>query len=214
MSVKLIIVGAGGAGREVAEIARDVALEQDVDWVPFGFLDDDLSIASDARLPLPLLGSISAWTPSENREVFICAIGDPSKRERIITSLASRGAVFTQLIHPTARVALTAKIGTGVVVYPFTYISTNTQIGAHVFINLHNAVGHDAEIGPFSVISSFCDVTGNVSIGERVFLGSHVSIAPGLKIGDDAMLGMGSVVVTNVRARKRVFGNPARAIKV
>ncbi len=213
MPKKLIIVGAGGCGREVAWIAADACATGNVDWIPAGFLDDNPHALDGTGTDLPVLGSVTDWQPSSD-EVFVCAIGNPQVRDRIARSLEERGAVFASVIHPSAAIAPSAVLGEGLVIYPFVCLSVDTSLAAHVQVNMHSVVGHDAQIGRSAVLSSFCDVTGHTRIGERAFLGSNVSIAPGLKVGDDAMVGMGSIVVAPVRAGKRVFGNPAKLLKL
>lgn len=213
MKKKLIIVGAGGCGREVAQIAMDVQQTGSVDWQLCGFLDDNLNALDEYKRNIKVLGRIQEWLPKED-EVFVCAIGEPSLREKSVGLLASRDANFVSLIHPTAIIAPSAVYEEGLVVYPYTVISVDTKIGKHVLINMYNAIGHDAIIGEYSVLSSFCDVTGHVRLGKKVFLGSHVTIAPGTEIGDDVYIGLGSVVVSSVKCGKRVFGNPARSLNL
>lgn len=208
MSKRLLIIGAGGAGREVADFVRDMSEVRAGGWAVAGFLDQNNDEVS-RNLPFPVLGDSRTWKISEG-EIFVCAIGNPEARERTTADLESRGAEFVNVIHPTSRVSQTAIVGKGVVIYPGGIVSTDTRLGNHVMINMNSVIGHDAEVGDYSVLSSFCDVTGNVTLGKRVFLGSHASLAPGVRVGDDAMVGMGSVVVNNIRQGKRVFGNPAR----
>lgn len=213
MPTKLIVVGAGGCGREVAWIAAEARAVGGVDWVPAGFLDDNPQALEGTGTDLPILGSVADWQPSAD-EVFVCAIGSPHTRDLVATALEARGATFVNVIHPTALISSSARLADGLVVYPYSCISTDTRIGAHVQVNMHCAIGHDTVIGRSTVLSSFCDVTGHVRLGERVLLGSHVSIAPSLRVGDEAVLGMGSVVVAPVRAGKRVFGNPAKSLEL
>jgi len=213
MKKKLIIIGAGGCGREVAQIATDIQRTNTTDWELYGFIDDNPNALDNVDCNVSLLGNIQEWVPKED-ELFICAIGNPTLREKLTVILEEKGANFTSLIHPTVIIASSARYEPGLVVYPFTSISVNTNIGKHVLINMHNAVGHDACIGSYSVLSSFCDITGHVHIGKKVFLGSHVSVAPGLKIGDNANVGLGSVVVSSIKEGKHVFGNPARMLKL
>lgn len=213
MPRKLIVVGAGGCGREVAQIAVDARAAGNPDWALAGFIDDDPAALSGHNALVPLVGSISDWQPSAD-EVFVCAIGSPGARDAIATSLEARGAQFVNVIHPTVLVAPSASLGHGLVVYPYSCISTDTVLQPHVQINMHCAIGHDAKLGRSTVLSSFCDITGHVQLGDRVLAGSHVTIAPKLRVGDDAVLGMGSVVVATVRAGKRVFGNPAKSLEL
>ena len=213
MEKKLIIIGAGGAGREIAQIAYDISSTKQMDWSLYGFIDDSYIFTGENILNIPVLGNIENWIP-KNDEVFICSIAKIDSRKKIIENLEKKGATFINLIHPTAIVSEFAIFEKGLVVYPFTVISTNVKIGKHVMLNMHNSIGHDAKIGNFSVLSSFCDVTGYVSIGESVFLGSHVTIAPNLQIGNNAIVGIGSVVVNSVKNGKKVFGNPSKSLNL
>jgi len=213
MKKKLIIVSAGGAGREVAQIVLDIQATNTVEWEFAGFLDPDPDYFIKTDYDLPLLGKVDDWQPGEY-ELYISASGCPDYREKSTLLLEERGAKFTNVIHPTVLISSNAKYENGLVIYPFTCITAHSYIGKHVMINLHNAIGHDTYIGDYSVLSSFCDITGHVKLGKKVFLGSHVTIAPELKIGDGANVGIGSVVVSSVKAGKRVFGNPAKALKL
>ena len=213
MKKRLIIIGAGGAGREVAQIATDISSCNKTDWILHGFLDDSDMLQGKSVNNIPVIGTIKEWNPNKD-EVFVCSIANSHTRKIVSELLEKKGALFISLIHPTVVVSSTALYGKGLIVYPFSVLSTNVTIGNHVIINMHNAIGHDARIGDFSVLSSFCDITGYVTIGEMVFLGSHVTIAPKLRIGNCATLGMGSVVVTSIKENKTVFGNPAKAMVI
>ncbi len=213
MRQKLIIVGAGGAGREVAHAARDVEAAGMANWDLAGFLDDNPDALGGTTCSLPVLGSIGDWDPSAD-EIYVCSVGSPDLRERLTSTLEERGARFTNLIHPSARVWTMKPLGPGSVIFPFTFISADAVIGRHILINAHCSIGHDAVIGDYSVLSGFCDVTGCVRLGSHVFLGSHVAIAPGQEVGDHATVGIGSVVVAPVKAGKKVFGNPARILVI
>ena len=209
---KVIIVGAGGCGREVMQWALD-CVKAGTAWDLLGFIDDNPDALQGLRVNHPILGSIKDWQPKAD-EYFICGIATPHIKRRIVSDLKAKGAVFLTLIHPSAIVSATALVGEGVVMSPFSVFSDNTVIGDHVFINLHTAIGHDARVGDYSVISSYCDITGGVSIGKDVFLGSHAVVVPKVKVGDGAYLCAGSVVMNRVAPGAKVLGNPARPFKI
>lgn len=206
---EIIIVGAGGFGRELLQWIKDIN-KVDCKWRIKGFIDDNLKALEGYECDYSVIGKISDWQPSEN-EVFACAIAEPKTKERVVTILRERGAIFEKVIHPTAIIGSFNKIGEGFVAYPNSVITVNAKIGGYVTL-LISAIGHDAVVGDFTTISSYCDITGGVKIGKRVFLGSHVTIVPQRKIGDNAYLGAGSVVVANIKENKKVMGNPARKI--
>lgn len=202
----LIIVGAGGLGREVLEWIKDInAIEQN--WRILGFIDR-YGVLDGIECDYEVIGVIEEWEPQEN-QVFVMAIGDPDKKEKLVTLLKSKGAKFTSVIHPTAIISEFSKVGEGLIVYPYSGISPNVRVGSFVTLNAHSGIGHDAQIGDYCTISSFCDIMGGVDLGHKVFLGSHVSVIPEKKIGEGAFVATGSVVMSNIKAGARVMGYPA-----
>ena len=205
----LIILGAGGFGRELLQWVKDInRLEKK--WQIKGFLDDNLKVLDGKKCDYGILGKIQDWQPSENEE-FALAIANPQTKENVTNLLKSRGGVFAEIIHPGAKICDFAEWGEGLVMYPGAVLNPNCQVGNFVTL-LASAVPHDAVIGDFVTISSNCGLTRGVRIGKRAFLADHACVLPEHKIGEDAYVGMGSVVVRNVPAGKKVFGNPARVI--
>ncbi len=205
----LLIVGAGGFGRELLQWVKDIN-QVEPKWQIKGFLDDDLNALDGKKCDYGIVGKIQDWQPSENEE-FALAIAAPKTKEAVVNLLKARGAVFAEIIHPEARICDFAEWGEGLVMYPGAFLSPNCQVGNFVTL-LSSAVPHDAVVGDFATISSNCGLTRAVRIGKRAFLAEHVCVLPGHSVGEDAYVGMGSVVVRNVSAGKKVFGNPAKVI--
>lgn len=208
---KLIIVGASGFGREVAQWVEDINLVKP-EWEIIGFLDDNPNALEGCKCDYHIIGSIQEWQPKED-EYFACAIAIPSVKYKVVTSLLERGAKFATLIHPTALINKYAEIGKGVVVTPRSNINPDTKIGDFVSV-LGSGIGHDAIVGAYSTLSGRCSINGHVQIGEKVYVACGVAIAPSKKIGDDAYVGIGSVVISNVKAGTKVFGNPAKRMEL
>lgn len=206
----LIIVGAGGFGRELLQWVKDIN-KIEKKWNIVGFIDDTENPLKDKCCDYKVVGRIVDWQPKDNQE-FVVAIGDPVGKEKVVQLLKEKGAQFATVIHPTANISEFAKIGEGVVIYPNSVIGPDTAIGNHVTILTSTGIGHDAVIKEYTTISSFCDITGYVQIEKRVFIASRVSVIPKRKIGEGAYLGVGSVVIRNVRAGKHMFGNPAQEL--
>lgn len=203
---QLVIIGAGGFGREVLDWARE-AEACGRDWSVKGFLDDNPRALDGG--PAPWLGSITGYLPAPN-EVFVCAIGQVAAKRRCVKEVRRRGGVFTRVIHPTAVVSPTAVLGEGVILCPYSVVTARARLGDFVTVNLHSTVAHDAVVGDWSQLHCHVDVTGGVVIGEGVLVGSHASILPGVKIGPGAVVGAGAVVMRDVPAGTTVFGAPAR----
>jgi sugar O-acyltransferase (sialic acid O-acetyltransferase NeuD family) len=211
MSLKnLVIVGAGGFGREVYHWAKQ-SFAYETEFTIKGFLDDGKNSIEESGITHPVLGKISEYLPNIN-DIFIMAIAAPKIKLEIAQSLISRGAKFTNVIHKSSIIIASAKIGSGIVVCPFSVISSKSVVEDHVFINTNTTIGHDAFIGKGSTISGHCDITGNCHLEEGVFLGSHACMVPKSHIGSYAIIGAGSCVIKKVAAAQTVVGVPAKKL--
>lgn len=208
---ELIIVGAGGFGRELLQWIKDINQVENK-WIIKGFIDDNISALDNYKCDYKVIGTIKDCQPTEH-EVFACAIASPKVKEKIVTELKTKGANFEQIIHPRASIGEFNQIGEGVVIYPKASLNVNITVGDYVTI-LSSGIGHDVIIGDYSTISSNCGINGHVEIGERVFIGSNAAIVPSRKIGDDAFIAIGSIVVTHIKNNTKVMGNPARKITI
>lgn len=205
----LIIIGAGGYGREVIQWATDCN-RLTPRWNILGFLDPNPAALRETRCPYPILGTDEDWTPTENQE-YVVAIANPSKKEEIVSRFSDWGAQFATIIHPEAFISAGVEIGSGTVIYPRAIISVGVTIGQFCTIQT-TGLGHDVTIGDYSTISSFCNLMGHVTLGKRVFMGSHCAVIPKTVIEDDAYVGVGSVVLKRVRTGIKVYGNPAKKL--
>ena len=206
---KILIVGAGGFGRELLQWIKDLNAEKPT-WEIGGFLDDNLQALDGVEIDYPVVGTISDWQPKDD-EVFALAMGKPQLKRMVVEKLKSRGAHFAAVIHPTALVSPFAHYGEGLVMFPYSKLSCNSTVGDFVSI-LTTPIGHDNEIGDYTMISGGCNIVRNVKIGKDVFVAAGVCIAQDVVVKDGAYIGLGSVVLKDVKAGTKVFGNPARII--
>ena len=206
---KILIVGAGGFGRELLQWIKDINAEKPT-WEIGGFLDDNLQALDGVEIDYPVVGTLSDWQPKDD-EVFALAMGKPQLKRMVVEKLKSRGAHFAAVIHPTALVSPFAHYGEGLVMFPYSKLSCNSTVGDFVSI-LTTPIGHDNEIGDYTMISGGCNIVRNVKIGKDVFVAAGVCIAQDVVVKDGAYIGLGSVVLKDVKAGTKVFGNPARII--
>ena len=206
---KILIVGAGGFGRELLQWIKDINAEKPT-WEIGGFLDDNLQALDGVEIDYPVVGTISDWQPKDD-EVFALAMGKPQLKRMVVEKLKSRGAHFAAVIHPTALVSPFAHYGEGLVMFPYSKLSCNSTVGDFVSI-LTTPIGHDNEIGDYTMISGGCNIVRNVKIGKDVFVAAGVCIAQDVVVKDGAYIGLGSVVLKDVKAGTKVFGKPARII--
>lgn len=207
----IIIVGASGLGREIADWIEDIN-EVTPTWNILGFLDDNLEALNGYPTDYKVLGRIADWEPRPD-QWFVCGLAFPEVKRHCVGLLKSKGAQFATIIHPTALISKFSEIGEGTVITQRSGLNTNTKVGKFVTL-LESRMGHDSSIGDFSTLSGDCNINGHVSIGQDVYVSCGVSIAPSKKIGDGAKIGIGSIVISNVKPGVTVFGNPAKKIEL
>lgn len=208
--MELIIVGAGGLGREIYSWLMD-DFKNSADVSVKGFLDDDPEALGDRSYPIPILGKIENYHPAAN-EKLVVAVGDPTTRYHVVEILRNRGALFYTFIHSTVLLGTNVLIGSGSVVCPYCIFTNDITIGEFVFVNVTSNIGHDTQIGNYTTINSKVEITGGNRVGEECFFGVGSKVIPGREIGSRAKIGAGSVVVQNVSAGMSLFGNPAKPI--
>jgi sugar O-acyltransferase (sialic acid O-acetyltransferase NeuD family) len=207
---RLLIVGAGGFGREVLAWALD-APACGKDWRIGGFLDANPAALNGYPCDLPILADPLNFSPSAD-DLLVCAIGDPPPRLRLCRKLKERGAEFLTLIHPAAIVGPACRIGEGCVLCPGVVVTTNVVLGEFTILNVGACVGHDVVVGPGGTLNPHSDLGGHSTLGEGVFLGTHADVLPSVTVGDYARIGAGSVVLRKVDPHTTVVGVPARKV--
>ena len=205
----LIIIGTGAFARELYWHAQD-SLGFGVEWEIKGCLDGDSRLPEEeyAKLEMPVLGSVADYVPAPG-DVFVCAVGQPQAKQRLVQAIMAKGGTFLNVIHKTALLQGNVRLGTGVIICPWCYVNDHAVVGSHVMLNMHTGLGHDVCIGDFS--SCMCNVSlaGYVKAGALTYWGDNAVALPGSRIDDQAFVGAGSVVLKRVRAGVKVFGNPA-----
>lgn len=210
---RVVIIGAGVHGREVAEILRHQA-EQGADIRTLGFVDEDRDLRGRAIDDLPVLGDWTWFDGVDRSEVaVICASGFSETRQRLVQRARSLGLSFTNAIFPLAHISPQARIGEGVVIYQNGIACRGTLIGDHAIINSGSIVSHDTEIGAYGTLNPGVNLAGNVSIGEGCYLGIGCSVIQGIRIGAWTTIGAGAAVIRDLPEGVTAVGVPAKIIK-
>jgi sugar O-acyltransferase (sialic acid O-acetyltransferase NeuD family) len=208
-STAIILVGAGGLGREVLNYVLDTIRPAPHMRVK-GFLDDNPSALGPDRCDFPILGSILDYSV-EPQDRFVMTIGDNVKRAELIRKMEARSARFITIIHPTAYVASNVTVGDGCIVGPFCGIGSGARVGDHVLLTWYSSLAHDSITHSFAVLSPYSTASGGVILEEGVFLGTHAVIHPMIRVGAWSKIASGSVVYRNVPPNRLALGNPAKA---
>jgi len=212
-SREIVIVGAGGFGREVLDVLR--AQNWNHETLKFaGFVSDEKpDPALLVRIEANWLGSVDDFLSNDAHTSFALGIGNPFTRMQLAERFETEGHEPVTLIHPSATFGADVTLGSGVVVTSHVSITTNVKIGDHSHINLNVTIGHDCQISRFVTINPSCSVSGNVTLQERVTLGTNCAILQGLMVGEGAVVGAGAVVISDVAANTTVAGVPAHQIR-
>ena len=141
----LYIVGAGGCGREVLHIIKDIHRIQGPRWNIKGFLDDTEDPLKGKECDYGVVGTIQGYQPKEN-EVLVMAIASPQAKKKLVPMLLERGAVFETVVHPYVDLGERNVIGVGSIIYPGFGMTVDVKIGQCVLL-LDCVLGHDVEIG-------------------------------------------------------------------
>lgn len=207
----LVIVGAGGFGREVADI---VVAINDVEptWNLLGFVDDspsDENLARVERRGSSLLGPIEA---APSGAWYVVGIGDGATRARVSQRLGEAGLVPATLVHPSASLGASLTIGGGSIIASHVDIGSDATIGSHVHLDRAVQIGHDSELGDFVTVHPAAVVSGACVVAENVEIGTHATVLQGLFIGQSSTIGAAACVVEHVESATTVIGVPAREL--
>jgi len=206
--MKIVIIGQGGHSKVIHDI---ISSTKDYEFI--GYLDDiysDFSI-TDKGLRGPISTAYKAI--EYNMKInFVIGIGDNKTRKKIFEYLELPLELFATLIHPSAIISPTVKIGNGTVIMANTVINSDTCIGHHAIINSGSIIEHDNEIGDFVHVSPNATLTGNVKIDNLVHIGASTTIIPGVHVGEFSIIGAGATVTKNIPANCTAVGIPAKII--
>jgi sugar O-acyltransferase (sialic acid O-acetyltransferase NeuD family) len=211
LAQSVVLVGAGGLGREALEAAR--ACDGGRRWDVVGFVDDDPGVA-------PTVAGVAVLGPTTmldglDAQVLLCVAHPhrPSGRQALAARLALPASRSAVLVHPGAVLASTAHVGAGTVVLAGTIATADVEIGEHVIVMPGCVFTHDDRIGAFCTFGAGVRLAGGVTVGETAYVGSGALVREGVTIGAGAVIGMGAVVLHDVPAGEVWAGNPARRIR-
>lgn len=199
----LLIFGAGGHGRVVADAAQAAGVT--------GLLASDRNpaLCQGELLPGIALRRPDAPTVTQATALHV-AIGHNTARERESQSLGLQR--LHKVCHPAASVSPLAQLGAGSFVAAQAVVAPGAELGLGVIVNHGAVVDHDCRVGDFAHIAPGAVLGGGVRIGNRVLLGAGAVVQPGLTVVADAVIGSGAVVCQNIDTPGTYVGVPARRI--
>jgi len=203
-----IIYGASGHGKVVADILQASGTEIE------GFVDDDPQ-KSGEMFGLKILGDARCLIERASRGPVAVAlgIGDNFVRSLVAKRCVAANARLLTAVHPSATVAVSAKIAPGVVIMAHAVVNVDAVIQRGAIINTGAIVEHDCKVGNFAHLSPKVAIGGHVEIGDLSWLGIGVAVIPKVKVGTGSIVGAGATVVTDVDDWVVAIGTPARTLR-
>ena len=207
MSAKILLYGAGGHGKVVAD-----AVEKEGHFALAGFVDDR---ALKEFYGLPVLGSETDLhnIRQSGIEHAVSSVGDGEIREMLDERLEEAGFSLATVIHPSAQVARGAVIGEGSVIMPGAVVGPDSVLGRSCIVNTLASVDHDCVLASYVHVAPGASICGNVCVDSGTLVGAGASVLPNLRIGERVVVAGGATVVQDVPAGVTIAGTPARAIE-
>lgn len=197
----LLIFGAGGHGRVVA----DAALAQG-GWRALRATDRDPAKCAGELLPGVPLQRVEAATA----DAVHIAIGQAAARER---EAAAATLPLATVVHPRACVSPFATVEAGSFVAAQAVLAPGAAVGRGVIVNHAAVVDHDAQVGDFSHVAPHAALGGHARIGRRVLLGAGAKVLSHVRVADDVVIGANAVVHADITEAGVYAGVPARRIR-
>ncbi|MEK8126900.1 acetyltransferase [Paenibacillus filicis] len=204
---KLLIIGAGGHGKVVADTAQASGK-----WSSIAFLDDQHILKKN--YPFPVLGDIEhAFKCVKDYNYIAVAIGDNQRRVNLLKKFKDFGFKLPAIIHPSAVISKYSIIDEGSVIFANCVINANAVISFGCIINTACTVDHDCILGAGVHLSPGVNLAGGVRIGDFCWIGIGATIIQQITIDQESIVGAGAVIIENVPSTSTVVGVPGRVIK-
>lgn len=199
MSNRLVIVGAGGHSKVIA----DIALKNG--YTNICFVDDN---ATGNCMSFPIIGTSDIlYDLNDAKTDFVIAVGNNKTRKMIAEKYDVN---WVTLVHPSAQISVNVSVGSGTVVMATAVINADAKIGKHCIINSGAVIEHDNVIGDYVHLSPKVALGGTTHVGELTHIGIGASVINNICICENCVVGAGAVVVKDIEHSGTYVGVPAK----
>lgn len=205
----LILIGAGGLAREVAEAVAPGGRYRLV-----GIVDDDVSLRGTTVAGIPVLGGIDQIIWDRTSHIVMC-VGRGPVRRQLVELLAAHDvgpSRYATVIHPSVHVPPSCFVGVGSVLLTHVALTADVRVGRHVVAMPHVTLTHDDVVGDYATLCAGVSLAGAVTVGDGAYLGTNASVRQRVRIGTDSTLGMGSSLLENLPDGETWAGTPAERL--
>ena len=208
----IIIIGAGGVGREVSLIIEKIN-KLKATWNLIGFIDDNINSWNRIINGYQIIGGMDLLETLPLDTYVVIAIANYNVKKKIVNKINNKFK-FATIIDPKVYIHDYMTIGEGTIIYEGAIITANIQVGNHVIISPKCGIGHDSIIKDYVSLLWNVNVSGNDVIEEGVMMGSGSTVIQGKRIEKGSTVGAGAVVIDDIDSYSTVVGVPAKVIKV
>lgn len=206
---QLLILGAGGMGKEIYYTARH-SIGYGIEFVVKGFLDFP-NPDWDTNIYPPILGIEDDYEIQPD-DVFTCSIGDVHLKRKVCEKMKARGAKFQTLVFENVQIRENVRIGEGCIIDSYAHIGSDVVLGENCLIQAFACVAHDCIIGDYSRIDVRSLLVGGVKIGNNVTVHTNAVVSHKVVLEDNSTIAAMSFVIRSVKAGDTVMGNPAKKL--
>ena len=207
----IIIIGAGGVGREVSLIIEKIN-KLKATWNLIGFIDDNINSWNKIINGYQIIGGMDLLETLPLDTYVVIAIANYNLKKKIVNKINNKFK-FATIIDPKVYINDYMTIGEGTIIYEGAIITANIQVGNHVIISPKCGIGHDSIIKDYVSLLWNVNISGNDVIEEGVMMGSGSTIIQGKKIGKGSIIGAGAVVIDDIDSFTTAVGVPAKVVK-
>jgi len=211
--LKIVIVGAGGFGREVLSTLYDCN-KQNKKYNITGFVDEKKSLEGQMINGITVLGGLDWFVTKIGLTVnCVVAIGDSIVRQKVVKKLEKLNVKFTTIIHPSVTLSKFVELGEGTIIQAGSIIMPNTKLGKHVIINMDCSIAHDCNLNDYVTLSPGAHINGDNILERGVYVGAGTVTKDELRIRKWSIIGAGTVLIKNVPEYALYVGVPGKLKK-
>jgi sugar O-acyltransferase (sialic acid O-acetyltransferase NeuD family) len=205
----LWIVGGSGAALEVWAVARAMEAAGQQPWKIRGFLVIAGTPEFDPEGLEVRDESTFLAAPPTSPALIVMGLGEPSLRQKVARTYASKGFRFATLIHPSVIIGPACRVGKGSVIMAQSVLETHVEVGDHTLLNVGCSIAHNGNLDAFCNLGPGVRLAGWVSLGTRCDLGVGCCVRPRVTLGPDTRVGAGAAVVADHPGTVTLVGVPA-----